>query len=136
MHLRLIKLAILFGICGLGLTVFLSVVYYMHLFSLQGVSIETMRYDALIYASVVALFILSLGLGATALFVHKERKSFWLMLTSTAIVVIGYIFPFQRLLKLGYTTALNETIIIAAFHIGLLVLSTILLKRVKLGACN
>jgi hypothetical protein len=129
MNTRLLKLAIFFGTSGLALTVFLAVVYYMHLFSLQGASIEAIRYDALIYSKVVAFFTLSLSLGVTALAVYKERKSFWLMLFSTVTVVIGYIFPCERLWKLGYTSALIETIIIAIFHVGLLVSSTILLKK-------
>ncbi len=129
MNSRRFKLAIFFGAFGLGLTAFLAVVYYMHLFFLQGVSIEAIRYDALIYSTVVAFFTLSLGWGAAALVVYKEKTSFWIMLVSTVTVVIGYIFPCERLWKLGYTNALSETIIIAIFHVGLLVLSTILLKR-------
>lgn len=129
MNSRLLQLAIFFGIFGLALTVFLATVYYMHLFSLQGVSIEAIRYDALIYSTVVAFFTLSFGFGAAALVVYKERKSFWLMLVSTVTVVIGYIFPCERLWKLSYTNALSETIIIAIFHLWLLVSSTILLKK-------
>lgn len=129
MNARVLKLAIFFGTFGLALTVFLAAVYYMHLFYLQGFSMEAIRYDALIYSTVVALFTLSLGLGATALALYKERASFWLMLVSTVTVVFGYIFPCERLWKLGYTNALSETIIIAAFHVGLLASSTILLKK-------
>jgi hypothetical protein len=129
MNVHVLKLAIFFGTLGLAFTVFLAVVYYMHLFSLQGVSIEAIRYDALIYSTVIAFFTLSLSLGATALAVYKERKSFWLMLFSTITVGIGYIFPCERLWKLSYTSALSETIIIAIFHVGLLISSTILLKK-------
>lgn len=135
MNARLLKLAVFFGAFGITLTILLTVVYYVHLFFLQGASIEAIRYDALIYSTVVALFTLSLGLGTTALVLYKERASFWLMLFSTVTLVLGYIFPCERLWKLNYINALSETVIIAIFHLGLLVSSTILLKKsVKCGS--
>ena len=129
MYRKQLKLALVTGILGIALTLFMTIIYYMHLEVLPEDSIEVIRYTASVYSRAVVFFILSLGIGLTSLAFLKERKAYRLMLVSTFSAAIGYIFPIERLWRLGYANSLNETIIIAAIHITLLVSSTFLLKR-------
>ncbi len=123
------KLAVIIEFFGVALTVFIMALYYVHLIELSEFPIERMRYTAIIYSAATAFFTLSLSMGLTALAVRREKKAFWFILVSAVAAALGYIFPCHRLWIFGYAAALNETILIAIIHVGLLAFAAFLLKR-------
>jgi len=128
MKKHLFKWAMLLGLSGLVVTVFMMIVYYMHIPALSYTSIEEIRYAASALSAAIAFFAFSLGTGLIALASYSERKSYRLMLVTTLTIIIGYFFPSERLWRLGYTFSLIETLIIAVVHIALLISSTFFLR--------
>ena len=124
-----LKLAFLFGIIGLGFSTFSASIYYLHILYLSVTSIEATRYMASTHSIAVTLLVLSLSLDLLALLNHKSSLSFKLMLASTICALMGYLPPAERLWKLGYINSLNETILIAIFHISTLATSSLFLKK-------
>jgi uncharacterized membrane protein len=122
------KLALLFGSLGLVLTIFLIIVYYMHLYFLSNSSIEVIYYTTSTYLAAITFFSLSLGIGIASMVTRSRRKSSYLMLVSAVIAFAGYVFPCKRLWTLGYLSALSETISIGIIHMTLLISSSFLLK--------
>jgi hypothetical protein len=123
------KLAYLTGSIGLGFSIFLIFIYYMHLYYLTVTSIEAARYMASTHSVAMTLFTLSLCSGLIALLKNKDSLSFKLMLISAATALVGYLPPSERLWRLGYTNSLKETITIAVVHVALLSISASLLNR-------
>jgi len=128
MNLSRLTLAQIFGFLGSMLTVFMILVYYMHLYALPDVSIEAVRFIASTHSAAVGFFAFSLGGGIASLVGRKERKASWVMLVSTVTAGLGYFFPSIRLWILGYLVSLIETLTIAIVHLTLLVSSFRLLK--------
>jgi hypothetical protein len=126
---RSCKLAVFAGSVGAALTIFMITVYYIHLVGLSEVPLERMRYTATIYASAIALFTLSLSMNLLALLTSREPKSSRLMAVSAIASFVGYIFPCERLIRFNYAVAFYETLIIAAIHIVLLAVSSVMLRR-------
>jgi hypothetical protein len=124
-----LKLAFLSGIIGLGFSAFSASIYYLHILYLSVTSVEATRYMASTHSIAVTLFVLSLSLDLLALLNHKSSLSFKLMLASTICALMGYLPPAERLWKLGYINSLNETILIAIFHISTLATSSLFLNK-------
>lgn len=124
-----LKLAFLSGIIGLGFSAFSASIYYLHILYLSVTSVEATRYMASTHSIAVTLFVLSLSLDLIALLNHKSSLSFKLMLASTICALMGYLPPAERLWKLGYINSLNETILIAIFHISTLATSSLFLNK-------
>jgi hypothetical protein len=123
------KLAFLTGAIGLGFSAFSACIYYTHILYLPATSIEAARYMASTHSVALTLFALSLCSGLIALLKYKCSLSFKLMLFSTVTAFVGYLPPSERLLRLGYSSSLNETIAIAIIHTALLATSATLLYR-------
>lgn len=121
-------LALFFGALGLTLTIFVIIVYYLHLCALPNVSIEAIGFIASTHSAAVAFFAFSLGSGSASLVIRGEKKSSWLMLISAVATLLGYAFPIVRLWVLGYLAALGETVILTAVHVTLLIFSFFLLR--------
>lgn len=129
---RIYKLASVTGAGGLGVSAFLTYVYYAHIFALPDIPIEAVRYMALTHSIAAAHFTLSFALGLIALINYSSSLSFKLMLASAATALAGYIPPCERLWRLGYTNSLNETVAIATIHIALIIASAALLHKTLL----
>lgn len=127
---RLWRVALLLGLLGLLLAIFMDVMYYAHLLCLPSNPIEAVQYEVSAHSTATILLSASVALGCTALILRRDERSSYLMSSSAVLVALGHVPPCERLLRLGYLDALTFTVAIAAVDVALMFAAAALLHEI------